>query len=76
MWSSGFDPRYDRGQAEAEVARRRERTQQGGLRSLPSFVLVIVLLLMAPYWAGRALWRIYRKLRRRTSKLNPPTAPG
>ena len=67
MWGSGFDPqRHSSLRVETEVARRRERAQQGGLRSLPSFILAILFVLMVPYWAGRALWRFYRKLRPKT----------
>jgi len=67
MRSSGSDPyRSDSRSVETEVAWRRERAQRGGLRSLPSFILAILFVLMVPYWAGRALWRFYRKLRPKT----------
>ena len=47
----GFDShRHDALNTEAEVARRRERRQQRGLRTLPSFILVILFVLLVPYW--------------------------
>jgi len=72
----GFDShRHDALNTAAEVARRRERRQMRGVRTLPSFILVILCVLLVPYWTGRALWRLYGKLRPKAPDLTPPPSP-